>query len=34
VVEHKFYAHGVGEVRSVMVRGGTDEEHLVSVESA
>jgi hypothetical protein len=34
VVEHKFYARGVGEVRSVMVKGGTDEEHLVAVESA
>jgi hypothetical protein len=31
VAEHKFYARGVGEVRSVMVRGGSEEMELVSV---
>jgi hypothetical protein len=32
VAEHKYYAPGVGEVRSVMVKGGTDQESLVSVQ--
>jgi hypothetical protein len=32
VVENKFYAPGVGEVRSMQVQGGSNEEHLVSVE--
>jgi hypothetical protein len=31
-VENKFYAPGVGEVRVMQVQGGSDEEHLVSVE--
>ncbi|MDQ2983306.1 MAG: hypothetical protein M3R70_05200 [Actinomycetota bacterium] len=30
--EHKFFAEGIGEVRSVMVKGGSDYENLVSVE--
>jgi hypothetical protein len=31
VVEHKYYARGVGEVKSVMVKGGSEEMELVSV---
>jgi hypothetical protein len=31
VVEHKFYVRGVGNVRTVMVKGGSEEERLVSV---
>lgn len=31
VVEQKYYARGVGNVRTVMVKGGTEEEQLVSV---
>jgi hypothetical protein len=31
-IENKFYAPGIGEVRVMQVQGGTDEEHLVSVE--
>ena len=31
VVEHKYYARGVGNVRTVMVKGGSEEELLVSV---
>ena len=31
VVEHKFYVHGVGNVRTIMVKGGSEEEKLVSV---
>jgi hypothetical protein len=31
VVENKYYARGVGNVRTVMVRGGSEEENLVSV---
>jgi hypothetical protein len=31
VVEQKYYARGVGNVRTVMVKGGSEEERLVSV---
>jgi hypothetical protein len=31
VVENKYYARGVGNVRTVMVKGGSEEENLVSV---
>jgi hypothetical protein len=31
VVEHKYYVHGVGNVRTIMVKGGSEEEKLVSV---
>jgi hypothetical protein len=31
VVEHKYYARGVGNVRTVMVKGGSEEELVVSV---
>jgi hypothetical protein len=31
VLEHKYYVKGVGNVRTVMVRGGAEEEHLVSI---
>jgi hypothetical protein len=34
VVEHKYYARGVGEVRSVMVRGGSEQMKLVAVLQA
>jgi len=31
VIEHKYYVKGVGNVRTVMVKGGAEEERLVSV---
>jgi hypothetical protein len=31
VLEHKYYVKGVGNVRTIMVRGGSEEEHLVSI---
>jgi hypothetical protein len=31
VVEHKYYVKGVGNVRTIMVKGGAEEEHLVSI---
>jgi len=31
VVEHKYYVRGLGNVRTIMVRGGSEEERLVSV---
>jgi len=31
VVEQKFYARGIGFIRSVMVKGGTEEFHLVAI---
>ncbi|MBA3736625.1 MAG: hypothetical protein H0W90_15790 [Actinobacteria bacterium] len=31
VVEHKYYVRGLGNVRTVMVKGGSEEERLVSV---
>jgi hypothetical protein len=31
VVEHKYYVRGVGNVRTIMVKGGSEEEKLVSV---
>lgn len=31
IVEQKYYAPGVGNVRTVMVKGGSEEEQLVSV---
>jgi hypothetical protein len=31
VVEHKYYVKGVGNVRTVMVKGGVEEERLVSI---
>jgi hypothetical protein len=34
VLEHKDYARGVGEVRSVMVKGGSERSQLVSVKHA
>ncbi len=33
VVEHKFYAPGVGDIREVTVQGGSEEIHLVSVQA-
>jgi hypothetical protein len=32
VVEHKFFAPGVGEIRSVLVQGGAEESHLVKIK--
>jgi hypothetical protein len=32
VVEHKYYVKGVGNVRTIMVRGGSEEEQLVSIK--
>jgi hypothetical protein len=32
VVEHKYYVIGVGNVRTIMVKGGSEEEHLVSIK--
>ena len=31
VVEHKYFARGVGEVKSVMVKGGSEEMELVAL---
>jgi len=31
VLEHKYYVKGVGNVRTIMVKGGSEEEHLVSI---
>jgi hypothetical protein len=31
VVEHKYYVSGVGNVRTIMVKGGSEEEQLVSI---
>jgi hypothetical protein len=31
VVEHKYYVKGVGNVGTVMVKGGAEEERLVSI---
>jgi hypothetical protein len=31
VIEHKYYVRGVGNVRTIMVKGGSEEEQLVSV---
>jgi len=31
VVEHKYYVRGVGNVRTIMVKGGSEEERLVSI---
>ncbi|MDX6399913.1 MAG: hypothetical protein QOF27_519 [Gaiellaceae bacterium] len=31
VIEHKYYVRGVGNVRTIMVKGGSEEERLVSV---
>jgi hypothetical protein len=33
VVEHKFYAPGVGQLSTIMVQGGSEESHLVKVTS-
>jgi hypothetical protein len=32
VVEHKYYVTGIGNVRTIMVKGGSEEEHLVAVK--
>jgi hypothetical protein len=32
VVEHKYYVKGIGNVRTIMVKGGSEEEHLVSIK--
>jgi hypothetical protein len=32
VIEHKYYVKGVGNVRTIMVKGGSEEEHLVSIK--
>ena len=32
VVEHKYYVKGVGNVRTIMIKGGSEEEHLVSIK--
>lgn len=32
VVEHKYYVKGVGNVRTVMVKGGSKQETLVSIK--
>ncbi len=34
VVENKYYAPGIGEIKSVMVQGGSEEQHLVSIETS
>jgi hypothetical protein len=31
VLEHKYYVKGIGNVRTIMVKGGSEEEHLVSI---
>ena len=31
VLEHKYYVKGIGNVRTFMVKGGAEEEHLVSI---
>jgi hypothetical protein len=31
VIEHKYYVRGVGNVRTIMVKGGSEEEQLVSI---
>jgi hypothetical protein len=31
VAEHKYFARGVGEIKSVMVKGGSEEMELVSL---
>jgi hypothetical protein len=31
VIEHKYYVKGVGNVRTIMVKGGAEEERLVSI---
>ena len=31
VVEHKYYVKGVGNVRTVMVKGGSEEEYVLSI---
>jgi hypothetical protein len=31
VLEHKYYVKGIGNVRTIMVKGGAEEEHLVSI---
>jgi hypothetical protein len=31
VIEHKYYVRGVGNVRTIMVKGGSEEERLVSI---
>jgi hypothetical protein len=33
VIEHKYYVRGVGNVRTIMVKGGSEEEHLISIKS-
>ncbi len=33
VVEQKFYAPGVGEIRAVIVQGGSEESHLVRIQT-
>jgi hypothetical protein len=32
VAEHKYFARGVGQIKSVMVKGGEEEMELVSVD--
>jgi hypothetical protein len=32
VVEHKYYVKGVGNVRTIMIKGGSEEERLVSIK--
>ena len=32
VLEHKYYVKGIGNVRTIMVKGGSEEEHLVSIK--
>lgn len=34
VVEHKFFAPGIGEIKAVMVQGGSEEQHLVSIQTS
>jgi hypothetical protein len=33
VVKHKYYASGIGEIKSIMVQGGSEEQHLVSIQT-
>ncbi|HMB44229.1 MAG TPA: hypothetical protein VKL21_00255 [Candidatus Methanoperedens sp.] len=32
ITEHKYYAPGVGQIKVVMVKGGSEEEHLVKIK--
>jgi hypothetical protein len=33
VVEHKYYAEGIGQLKTIMVKGGSEESHLIEIIS-